>query len=109
MVAQNGLSAGPCNHSITTQPLKLTNYIIGSILVTLPGLVVQGNSLYRGLWLFLPQKWFEAPQRAWLRLEKLFFPRGFSGCHKYVAPGNETKIFLPHICGTRRYWVNRFV
>ena len=74
--------------------------------VTLPGLVVQGNSLYRGLCLSRPQKWFEAPQRAWLRLEKTFFFRGFSGCHKYVAPGNETKIFLPHICGTRRYWVN---
>ena len=39
--------------------------------VTLPDVVVQGNSLHRGLWLFLPKKWFEAPQRAWLRLEQL--------------------------------------
>ena len=64
--------------------------------VTLPGLVVQGNSLYTGLWLFLTQKWFEAPQRAWLRLENWADFRGFSLRRKYVAPGNGTKKQLPH-------------
>ena len=62
--------------------------------VTLPGLVVQGNSLYRGLCLSRPQKWFEAPQRAWLRLEKtFFFPWIF---------------WVPQICGARKRDQNFF-